>query len=156
LKSGFDNVLSLKLITDDHIDDFEKSIDSNRNIFLDGLDCVHATLYRNQKAFKFLPAHKIILLKWPAQISSVEDQITSTNELNRMCAIDHPAFSPVMREMIMSALSNFNKDPKGRTFSEVLMNFSIYMYILAGKVSYETICANLLLPKAGTVRKCPI
>lgn len=73
-----------------------------------------------------------------------------------MFTTEHPAFSAILRELISSALTNFNRDPKGRKYSEILFDFAIYMYILAGKASYEVMCGNLPLPQVTTICKCLI
>lgn len=88
-------------------------------------------------------------MSWPAQITSDE----RPNETNKTFTVENPAFSTVLREIISSALTNFNRDPKTRVFSDLLMKFSIYIYILAGIASYEVISANLPLPKATTICK---
>lgn len=148
-ESGFENALSLKLITEDHMNKIEKDIHTGRETILNGLSCTHANIYRSQTMFKFLPGHRVIILEWPATILSDK----KSNERDQTFTVNHPAFSPICREIISSALTNYNRDPKGRTFSDLLMKFSIYVYILAGKSSYEVISSNLPLPKAGTIRK---
>lgn len=150
IECGFDNVFTLKMISETHLSELENYINPIRQSLLNGLNCNHASNYMNQSIFKFLPGHRIILLNWPAQI-----QIDS-NRTNEMFSVDHPAFSPVLRETIIYALKNYNKDPKNRQFSDLLSQFSIYMYILAGKASYEMISANFHLPKVPTICKCLI
>lgn len=148
-ESGFENALSLKLITEDHINEIEKYIHTSRETILNGLNCAHANIYKNQTIFQFLPGHRIIILKWPATIPSDKN----SNEADQTFTVNHPAFSPICREIISSALTNYKRDPKGRTFSDLLMKFSIYVYLLAGKSSYEVISSNLPMPKAGTICK---
>lgn len=151
---GFDNALSLKLITEQHLSEMENYVNSCRESILNSLTCNHANIYRSRTIFKFLPGHRPIILSWPAQILA---QISSAEELNKMqqtFTVNHPAFSPILREIICSALTNHDRDPKGRTFSDLLMKFSMYIYILAGKASYEIICSNLPLPQAGTICMC--
>lgn len=137
------------MITENHLIEFENYVNSSRESILDGLNCSHATIYRNQSLFKFLPGHRIIILSWPAQIPFDKD----SHEAVETFSVKNPAFSPILREIISSALTNYNRDPKTRIFSDLLMRFSVFIYILAGKASYEVICSNLPLPKAGTIRK---
>lgn len=127
----------------------ENYVNSRRESVLNGLKCSHATIYKNQSIFKFLPGHRVLILSWSAEIPPEKD----LNEAEKMFSTKHPAFSSILREIISSALTNHNRDPKTRTFSDILMKFAIYIYILAGKASYEIICSNLHLPKVGTIRK---
>lgn len=86
-----------------------------------------------------------MLLKWCQDLAEERDS------LNESIDINSAAFSPIMVELIRSALKNQNKAPNARRFSEVIMNFSIYLYIMAGKACYEIISSNLPLPKANTI-----
>lgn len=131
---GFDNALSLKLITEDYINEIEKCINSSRESMLQSLNCPHATIYRSQATFKFLPGHRILIMSWPAQITSDEVSNETDQFSSQFFTVKHPAFSPILREIISCALTNQNRDPKGRIFTDLLMNFSVYIYILAGKV----------------------
>lgn len=105
--------------------------------------CTHSETYSAQKKFKFLIGHRFALLKWCKSIE--EDKKTTSFHLENL------AFSPIMREMIDSALKNFDKPDNTNRFSGVLKDFAAYMYIMAGKASYEILAANLPIPRAKTV-----
>lgn len=109
--------------------------------------CDHLKLYEEQENFKFLLGHRAMILKW------CEGKNPKQSTSNDSFQINNPAFSPVMREIIRASLLNHNKHPNTRRFSELLMNFSIYIYIMAGKACYEIISANIVLPKAQTIGK---
>lgn len=88
--------------------------------------------------------HRAVILDW------------CQNKLNEQpsddtFSIKDVSFSPILREMIISASSNYHKTPNAHRFSKLLMDFSVYMYIMAGKATYDILCANLPLPKSGTV-----
>lgn len=147
--NGYDDALSLKLITNDGLNESENYIDANRESFLNSLSCKHAKIYKEQKVFKILGGHRYVALKWSAQISSDE----KTKEEEQKFTIKHPAFSPILRDIISSALYNYNREPQGRAYSDLLWDFSKYIFILGGKASYEIISSNVPLPKAGTMCK---
>lgn len=65
---GLNDALSLKSITGKHLSEIEEYVDSIRETILDGFGCCHKDIYRNQDKFRFLPAHKIVILNWPAEI----------------------------------------------------------------------------------------
>lgn len=70
-------------------------------------------------------------------------------------SIDNPNFSNLLKEMITSALKNGNKPPQARRYSEVLLDFSMYMFMLSGRALYETLSENLPIPKSSTIRRYP-
>lgn len=146
---GYDNVHSLKCINDKHLNELEEYVNQNRQI-IQSMDCEHSNVYGAQHKFQLLPGHRAYILRWcetQHQNQSHADDICKESLLN------NPAFSTIMVEIIRSALNNYTKSPNARRFSEVLMNFCIYLYIMASKASYELISANLPIPKAKTIRK---
>lgn len=152
IKSAFDNIASLMCINDEVITKLEEHIDKNRWM-IDGLTCRHVELYRSSLAtsskFEFLLGHRAPLLYWcQNDLKSVE------RELERgTFTLEDEAFTSILREMVTSALSNHKKPPNTHRFSQLLMDFAIYVYIMAGRACYEVISENLPLPKAGTVGK---
>lgn len=149
INSGYDNVQSLMCINDEQLTNLEKYVDENRCI-IEELACEHGKSYGTLTKFKFLPGHRAILLDWCQKELTRED---SAYETQQTFTVENPAFSPILREMIANGLSNHQKPPNSHRFSQLLMDFSIYIYIMAGKSCYEILCANLPLPKTGTVGK---
>lgn len=146
---GFDTKQSAELITENHLNECESYINLSRESILGGLNCMHENIYKSQASFKFLPGHRVTILKWSSQNTDLSLGSSASNEFT----IDNPAFSPILRELISSALSNSNRDPKHRIFPKTLFDFAIYIYTLAGKASYEVICSNLPLPQVSTICK---
>lgn len=146
---GYDNVASLKCLTETNIIALEQEIDRNRKM-IEGLKlkCNHIQNYKVQEPFRFLPGHKQLLLDWCKCLGKC-----ITSEPSEEKFAEHSSFQPILREMILSSISNYNKAPNIRRFSTVLMEFSTYLYILAGRQCYEVLASNLPLPKAGTVGK---
>lgn len=143
---SFNDALSLKSITEKHLSEIEEYVDSIRGTISDGFGCCHMDIYKNQAKFRILPAHKIVILNWPAEI------LPKTGK-KELFSLNDPEFTPILRELISCAKTNFMRDPKGHVFSEKLIDFSIYMYIIAGKASYEVLASNLSLPTSGTICK---
>lgn len=137
------------MIDEVSLDALERYVDQNRNLTMANWNCTHKSIYDKQKSFRFLPGHRMTLLNWCSEIKSNLESDDRSTKIN----VNHEAFSPLLREIILAALSNHNKSANARRFSEIIMNFSIYLYIHAGKSSYEMISANIPLPKAGTICK---
>lgn len=155
INSGYDNLSSLKCINQERLNELEKHIDKNRENFeasLEVLTCDHKNRYLEQKTFQFLPGHSAVMLDWRQNEiqNRVQDEVQNkTKTVNK----EHPAFTRILKEIIASALTNHTKTANLHRFSEILMDFSIYLFITAGRSCYETLSANLPLPQAGTICK---
>lgn len=152
-ESGYENESSLKCINENLLNELEKFVGKNRETLITKLTCEHKNVYSNQTMFKFLPGHFALLLNWCKNEVPHYSRSLSTESVINGLINDHPAFSNIHREIIVNALNNHAKTPNLHRFSDVLMDFSIYLFITAGRACYETIAANLPLPKAGTIRK---
>lgn len=144
--NGFDSILALKQLDDNYLDQLEHGVKQEEQSWqnmIKNINCAHAKIYSEQKKFKFLHGHRIALLKWCNNLN--EEKMSSSFDIN------DPAFSPILKTIIEAALENYNKPANTRRFSKLLMDFSIYIYFMAGKASYEMISANLLLPKPKTI-----
>lgn len=126
--------------------ELEKNINLNKSI-LENIECVHTRFYKNSlensKPFEFLPGHRLYLLNFAQSPAK-----TDTNQ-----TFDHPAFSKLLQILFQTALKNYNNtSSKNNRYSEDLMDFAIYIYIMAGKACYEVISANLPMPSFKTIR----
>lgn len=146
IESGYDSQPSLKCINDTLLLELEENIEKNRWM-LEKLSCVHAKSYQTMRTFKFLPGHVVLLLDWCKNIDKNDLQNPNTTS-----TIEHPAFSTLLKEMLSNGISNYGKTPNSHRFTQVLMDFSIYIYIMAGKACYDVLCANFPLPKTVTIR----
>lgn len=144
-ENGFDNCLSLRQLNVETLHTLEDYIEKNRN-FLEKLPSCHDTMYKNQTPFSFLPGHRISLLHLP-------EYLTESDTRSDTFSIDNPAFSRILKELVMSSLNNANKPQTARRFSKVLLDFSMYIYMASGRASYEILSANLPMPKVSTIRK---
>lgn len=144
-QSGFDEPQHLYGLAELNqlLDELEENINSNKSIISNiQIDCSHINNYKTSQNFKFLPGHRIVIRKL------VENQIETNT-----CApkFEHPSFSILLQSLIQTAVNNYGKSSSIYRYPELLMDFAIYLYIMAGKACYEVIAANLPLPAAGTV-----
>lgn len=141
------NIASLRLINRENISDLEKDVEQNRSSMpLERLTCSHKIIYFENEKFEFLIGHKAIIIDW------CQNYLTEPKNLSVVPY--HPSISKILCELIvLSAVSNEHKNASNHRYSEKLMDFSIYLYIMAGRACYETLSSNLPLPKAGTICK---
>lgn len=128
----------------------EENIDQNKTLigsikteFLG--DCSHIEYYKNSQNFKFLPGHRLFILKFSESLPEAD----GNDAFQR--AFQHPAFSPLLQNLIQTALKNYDKSSTNKRYSNLLTDFAIYIYIMAGKAVYEVIAANLPLPSTSTI-----
>lgn len=145
--NAFDNINSLECLNNDSLNDIEEQVNANSD-WLNELPECHKQ-YKNQTIFKLLPAHRAVILNIPRIVSTfnIQDKIQQFDQFS------HPAFSDIMNELIESSLKNYGKNPTNNRYSKILMDMSIYIYIIGGKMMYETLSANLPIPSSATVRK---
>lgn len=126
------------------IDDLEKFICENNSI----LDQIS---YEEQDIFKLKPGHKCFMLELPNQIREMTEK--EDHHSTESFSFDRPStFSHLLRMLINNAKHNSNKDPKGYRYDECIRYFATYIYIMCGKACYETLSANLPIPKPQTIR----
>lgn len=142
-KSGFDSPTQVQL-NQSELNQLEESINQNRTIFgtigTESLvKCSHIEYYKQCENFKFLPGHRLLILKIS---QGHENQI-----------FEHPEFSILLQNLIQTALNNYEKPSNNYRYSNFIMDFAIYVYIMAGKACYEVVAANLPIPSASTIGK---
>lgn len=144
-ENAYDNAFSLKLLTSDTVDYLEKV----------GLEHSEYSKYHN----RLLPGHRATLLALPALVEEFQ-RIEASAELckskvvdNNTVQVDDPNFSFILQQIIKTAKENANKDANHRRFSQELKYFSMLLYMMCGKISYEMISNNIPLPQASTTCK---
>lgn len=140
-RSGFDSKSALQSIDEKAIVEIEKHANEDRSVLSD-------TSYENTTNFKFKPGHRIFLLN----LSKQEILWSETDE--EISHDDTTHFSLMLRTFIRTAEEHHGKHPKGCRFDEINRSFSTYIYLMCGKACYETLSANLPIPKADTICKC--
>lgn len=146
---GYDNPYSLKCLnTNTTLIELEEQVQKNNSI-IGRFTCEHAERYKLSTKFEFLAGHRALLLNWCQNLNnpvSKQDDIDAFINKN-------PAFSTILKEIIKSALANHGKPPNTKRFSQTLMDFSVYIFIMAGRACYNVLSANLPIPKTGTICK---
>lgn len=138
-------------MTELQLNEFEDYINQNRRILTECLgNCSHIKSYQSNQNFKFLPGHKLLLLKVAQSPPRIDKN--QTFEPRFASRFKHPGFSTLLQHLIETALNNFEKAAANNRYSDLVMDFAIYIYIMAGKACYEIIAANLPLPSAVTIR----
>lgn len=136
--SGFDSLLSLEKIDAKDVSEIEEYFKCNPSK-------LKGTSYENMSPFKLLPGHKKFVLGLPSRIKNIRQKVRPEEAITE-CS----DFAFVFKELIDVATSNSGKDPHGVRYTDVIRYFATYIYLHCGKQCYETLCANLPLPKAST------
>lgn len=172
-QTGYDCLLSVKEISSDSIIRLEDFIQKNRNrlmskimIELDNIgdndDSLNA--YKDQEVFQFLPGHKSTLLSLPEIIERLQSQAvdsagnsapqSASEENNRMMASECPKkYSVILTELINTARNNMNKSKHANKYCDIVKYFAAYIFLLCGRICYETLCKNLPIPSTKTICK---
>lgn len=143
-KNGFDSPKYLSELTEVHLNSLEDAINQNRTILgYVSTGCEHMQFYNdNSRNFMFLPGHRLFLLQFSKSVHL---------DVHSNISFEHPAFSILLQNMIQTALNNHGISSSNNRYPELLMDFAIYVYITAGKASYEVISANLPMSSAVTI-----
>lgn len=140
-KSGFDCRTTLALINLETIAEIEEYVNENCEILV-------GSSFENMVPFSFLPGHRIILrnmFEYMDQLKNSESNIERKMDLSQ--------FPYLLKCFIETAQSHANKSVKAFRYSEHIQSFSTLIYMMCGKSCFETLTANLPIPKASTVRK---
>lgn len=170
--SGYDNKLCLDCINKEKLKEIENFARRSLHDTINNLSCCHSESYKSEiqlGRFEFIPGHSTLILKFPAIIAEIEQsnqletkskilaemstQLCFWEKLDEVCSKvkSEPAFSILLKEFIQTALTNFEKLPNSKRYSEVIKYFSIYIYILCGRNCYEILSSNLPMPASSTV-----
>lgn len=147
LECGYSCSATIQEMSSEDINDIELYIEENLKHIVEDLECCHSDAYRNQKKFRFLPAHR----KFVQSLKSRIKQMNSDAESTHQSSLDQ--FSPLLKIIIANARNNLNKIPTQCRYLEIIRYFSMYLYMVCGRFSYEILCSNLPLPQSSTVRK---
>lgn len=139
LETGFDTQASLELLTNESIKEIEEYVNQNRNLTIN-------TIYEQKEQFKLLPGHRALMLSFPRRIQLFK-------ELNNKPTHDSSTYSFILQSLMEAANLNANKHSKAYRYNDIIKYFSIYIYLHCGRACFETLCANLPIPKALTIRK---
>lgn len=139
-RSGFNSAVSLGFLNDESIAEIEKYANEDRSV-------LGSTSYEKVKLFKFKPGHKVFLQNLSKQVDAWKESKCDENLESK-----RSFFSQVLQAFIECAESNSGREPKGHRYNEINRYFSTFIYLMCGKACYETLSANLPIPKADTIR----
>lgn len=148
---GYCTSATLHEFTQDDIAEMEKFIEINCKDLISKLNCCNATSYKNQKVFKFLPAHRKFVLSLNAKYQKTKNNSSASKSSIQSNTIKQ--FSQLLQTLMGTAQQNVDKIPTQYRYDETIRYFAMYIYMICGKMCYETLSSNLPLPKASTVRK---
>lgn len=115
------------------------------------LTCCHSDHYKAQDQFQFLPGHRAVILKIPDLIKQLPINAgLYVGEQSRKNV------SVVLADLIRTAEENSEKDKNNARYSDINKYFFTYIYLLCGKLGYETLNRNLPIPTTKTIRKLNI
>lgn len=165
-KTGYDSLLSVKQISTDAVKELEEYIQRKKNqifpeIFAElnnfGNDDHSLSGYNDQEVFEFLPGHRTILMSFRNNIENMQlqivDQLRDDATYGTDQSMDIGKYSVILRELIKTADHNWNKSKYANQYNDVVKYFSTYIFLLCGKVCYETLNKNLPIPSTKTICK---
>lgn len=165
-ETGFITFGSLKYFDDESIADLQNFINRfaiHKNLQLK-INCAFASIYEQMEEFVFLPGHKQML----KQISSFainhtnghddDDPMDDPMETSGH-ALDLPMELPGQFSYLMRCLVNAGRmqdkasNPAGYRYSRNVKLFFTYLFLTAGKLSYDTMHANLPIPSYTSIQR---
>lgn len=139
-ENGYDTALALKLLKSDTVDYLENF----------GLENSEYSKYHK----RLLPGHRETLLAIPSLVEEFQrKRVCNAPAIDFGDQINDPDFSFILQQIVKSAKENANKDANHRRFSQELQHFSMLLYMMCGKISYEIISNNMPLPQPSTTCK---
>lgn len=141
IASGYNDPFLLSGMTEKEIKSIEIFVSDNSHTLCER--------YSNLKPFVFLPGHKKLLMGLAKKAEEYElkhkpsmKKIDDWNQSN----------TPVLMKKLIKSMHENSNTPRHR-YSDTIMDFALYIYMVAGKSAYEVLCANLPLPQVSTVCK---
>lgn len=143
---GYDTFLSLKNMSLESIEIIENHLSSCSDAIQD-LECCHSNYYKTQNEFKLLPGHRDFILS----ISKYEFNVFQ-NALRNSTADSNlnPAYPVMLQAMITTYQQNAECNKHHARYDDLMRYFSTYVYLMAGRSSYEFLKSNLPLPSTKT------
>lgn len=135
----------------------EDFVDKNRNIIAE-LDCCYAHTYKSLAVFRFLPAHRLLILRLPFYVNKIfgTHQATNTQQhqiISTAARNDTSDYSFLLNRLIESAEDTAGAPKNRYRYSETLRLFSTYIFLCSGRSCYEILSSNLPIPSKHTVCK---
>lgn len=149
---GYVTLASIRNISIESINQIENVINVSASHIIQQFDCCYSEFYKKQNGFKFLPAHRDLILYLPKMI---DENLKHDNRDPDAMLIEsinqHPGLSVILRELIKTAINNYKSPKTQATYSDIIRQFSTYVFILCGRATYTVLLNNLPLPSIPTV-----
>lgn len=159
---GYYNLTSLGNISQENIVEIEEQVNGYRNVIQE-LDCCFQDFYKNQDKFQFLPGHSSFIMTMSKHVSSYikqrnehgqrEDHYSNHDSNFIELCMQYPGFSVIMKELINSAFHIQSTTINNVRYSDNIVFFFTYIFILCGRSCYEILQQNLPIPSIDTIRK---
>lgn len=130
-ESGYDSLLSINLLNESMMFEVEGFVNTNRDI-TSKLECCFADSYRNLKKFRFLPAHRLYILRLPHYVNEIFGPNRAANAKNRQqhknieagSREDANGYSFLLKKLIESAENNAGAAKNRYRYDETIHLFS--------------------------------
>lgn len=141
--------------------EMENYVNGNRNI-TSNLECCFAQMYKTIEKFRFLPAHRLIILRLPYYVNKIfaSNEIANAKRSTQHHTIidtvvqkDAMEYSFLLKKLIESAEKNAGATKNRYRYDEILHQFAIYIFLCSGRSCYEILSSNLPIPSKSTVCK---
>lgn len=146
--TGHDQKISLKTLEAKSIAEIEEFITENPTILS---ELPANSVYWRIKPFKFLPGHRALIENIPQFLEEDECNGSKSNSFSTPSY-----FSTILTSLIENAHINSARNIKSLRYSDKIQAFSTYIYLMAGRACYDTLSANLPIPKSNTIGKLAI
>lgn len=160
-ESGYDSLLGINLLNESSMFEVEDFVNANRDITLK-LECCFADSYKNLKKFRFLPAHRLLILRLPHYVNEIfGPNIAASAKINRQQheiideghRKDANGYSFLLKKLIESTEKNAVAAKNRYRYDETIHLFSTYIFLCSGRSCYEVLSSNLPIPSKHTVCK---
>lgn len=82
-------------------------------------------------------------------IQNLQEELNQKNEENNK----PKSTSEILNLLIQTAQNQLNKKNGGFRYNETIKEFASYMFMLAGRIAYETLCKNIPLPSLSSISR---
>lgn len=154
---GYNHPLSFEKFSNESLSQVEDHMRKSPQNTIKRFDCtLHGCLiahYKDQKLFKLLPGHRILITSIVKCIDQYHQKISQENSHAVLCEIikKHAYLSVVMKELIQGAMKNEQLSKNQAQYSDITRHFATYVFILCGRSCYEVLNKNLPFPSTSTV-----
>lgn len=121
------------------------------------MNWLEAEKYNDQYAiineqFRMLPGHRHVILGVVNDICTYFEEKANeakTEELASVQIENHRSI--ILNELITSSNANDKINPQARRYSQIISAFFTYIFLLCGRLCYDTLSKNLPIPSTTTI-----